>query len=394
MNEPLVSLLMVARNTDSYIGDAILTARRQTYEDIEIVVLDDGSTDDTRAIAAGHAAEDHRVRVLDGPRSGLAAIRNASLAAARGRWAAILDSDDLLHPRHVERLVDAAQRTGATAIAANMVSFGLDAWGVRHAALFADTPGWREECEIDLASYVRANSAADEAVSAGYLKPMFDMGFLRRHSICYDARLRIAEDYDLVARMLAVGGRFHYLPVPTYFYRRHADSTSSRLTVRDLNGMIAAADSALQGPAATPEVHAAVAQRTHGLQGALAHARAVEALKRLRPHRALLALGRHGYAWRLMRRTLTEAVGKRLLRRVSAAPLIDDVVLIGDTPDEVEVTLRRPIPHRGTEAGVADGLPVVDRVLLGEGASADDAAFAISPRAEVVTLRRAAAAKQ
>ncbi|EIZ78459.1 glycosyl family 2 [Novosphingobium sp. Rr 2-17] len=274
---PLVSILVVARNTAAYIGAALQSAREQTYKALDILVVDDGSTDTTRAVAQAHAVADERVRVLDGPRAGLSAARNTSLAAAQGQWAAILDSDDVLHPRHIERLVQQAHARSAHIVAANMVSFStnadrLSSW------LFADGGAWTQPHRIGLADYVRANSAAGDAVSAGYLKPLFDMAFLRSHAVQYDVRLRIAEDYDLVARLMDRGASFEYLPEPTYFYRRHSSSTSHRHSVKDLSAMLALADN-LKVSAQDDALRTAIAARKDGIRAALRHARAIEGPK-------------------------------------------------------------------------------------------------------------------
>jgi succinoglycan biosynthesis protein ExoO len=343
-------------------------------------------------VAERHAAEDPRVRVLDGPRAGLAAIRNTSLEAARGRWAAILDSDDMLHPRHVEWLVAAAERTKAEIVAANMVSFRVEA-GRTRTELFADAPGWREERWLTLVDYVRANSATGDAVSAGYLKPLFDMEFLRRHRLRYDLRLRIAEDYDLVARALAAGASYRFLPCPTYFYRRHDASTSHRQSVADLSGMLAAADAAAAG-SHDPDLLAAVAARTAGIRSALRHAKALDALKARRSLRALLQMGADRGAWRLMLQTFVEGGTWRLRRSGHEPPLAAPVAVVIGTPtagSDVAVALARlerqghRVERRAAPADdraralLADGLPLPTRVLVAPPATADDAAYAMAP---------------
>ncbi|MEH3046360.1 glycosyltransferase family 2 protein [Sphingomonas adhaesiva] len=388
MVRPAVSILIVARNTGPYIGDAILSARRQTRRDIEIVVVDDASTDDTRAIAERHAAEDARVRVLDGPRAGLAAIRNASLAAARGRWAAILDSDDLLHPSHVERLVAAAERTGAELVAANMVSFSIEE-GVTRTSLFADTPDWRQERGIDLAAFVRSNGVAAGGVSTGYLKPLFAMDFLRTHGLEYDLRLRIGEDYDLVARALAKGARYIFLPRPTYFYRRHAASTSHRTSLRDLDALMAASD-ALPRLTRDPDVLAAVARRTAGIASAQAHGRAVEALKARAPLAALRALGADVGGWTLLARSIVEGGTRRLSRGAGGHGTVDAtpaVLAIGDGAPDLpgqRVIARAAPADDAARAALADGLPPLERIVVTAPATLDDAGYAMAPAVDRV----------
>ncbi|MEJ2459623.1 MAG: glycosyltransferase family 2 protein [Novosphingobium sp.] len=365
---------------------------QQTWQDLEVVVVDDASTDDTRMIAETHAAQDARVRVLDGPRAGLAAIRNASLEAARGRWAAILDSDDMLHPCHIQNLVAAAQRTGAEIVAANMVSFSAEG-GWTRTALFANHPAWQEERWLDQVEYVRANSASGDAVSAGYLKPLFDMEFLRKHSLCYDLRLRIAEDYDLAVRTLGAGARYLYLPHPTYFYRRHAASTSFRQSVPDLMGMLATADSAAAG-SADPELLSAVVARTAGIRSALRHAQALDALKGKKPVHALLRMGYDRGAWALMLHSVIEGGRKRLFRRQGAEKeAVPSALLIGVPAPGSQVARavaeleqggrpveRRPVPENDrARAQLADGLPPLTEVFAALPATFDDAAYAMAP---------------
>ncbi len=391
--QPAVSILIVARNTEPFIGDAILSARQQSYRDIEIVVVDDASTDNTRAIAERHAAEDPRVRVLDGPQAGLAGVRNVSLSAARGRWAAILDSDDLLHPAHVERLVAAAQRTGAELVSANMVCFSVED-GLTQSALFAGTPEWQQEREIDLPAFVRSNGVAADGVTTGYLKPLFTLDFLRAHELEYDLRLRIGEDYDLVARALAKGARYVFLPRPTYFYRRHAASTSHRTGLRDLEGLMAAADS-LAPLTRDRRVLSAVAKRTAGIVSAQAHGRALDALKAFQPVAAMRELGSDAEAWRLMARSFLEGGLKRVMRLTRKPVTVGDatpaVLVIGDhvpdLPDRRVVTRAAPMDDIA-RATLANGLPPLERIVVTPPATQDDAAYAMAPQIERVTATR------
>jgi glycosyltransferase involved in cell wall biosynthesis len=94
MSAPLVSAIVPVRNGARYLGEALASIRAQTYRPLEIVVADDGSTDESLAIA--RACPEARVLAL--PHGGVAAARNAGLAAARGALIAFLDQDDLWTP--------------------------------------------------------------------------------------------------------------------------------------------------------------------------------------------------------------------------------------------------------------------------------------------------------
>jgi glycosyltransferase involved in cell wall biosynthesis len=98
MAAPLVSVCMPVYNTAAYVDAAIASIRRQTCRDFELVIADDGSTDDSTAIIARHAAEDARIVVCRIAHGGVVAASNAGLAGARGAYIARMDSDDIALP--------------------------------------------------------------------------------------------------------------------------------------------------------------------------------------------------------------------------------------------------------------------------------------------------------
>lgn len=332
---PLVSVLMVARNAGDFIHSALLSARVQTFREIEIVVVDDGSTDETRKIAALHAASDPRIRIVSGPRQGLAAVRNTSLAVARAPRVILLDSDDILHPRHVELLHQAALKSGAQIVASNMIAFTRGEKCT--ATLFARGKEWQQERWINRTDFVRSGRLNSKEVSLGYLKPMIELEFLRASGIEYDPALRIGEDYDLVARAMAAGATYFFSPAPTYFYRRHAASTSYRLSRTDLISLLVACKS--DADCDDGELSKAAAMRRRSLEIALAHLDAIEALKNRQLHKALAHLVRCSPAAGLLLRSMIEGLLRRLRSLTSVVlPAYRDssrpaALLIGDAPE-------------------------------------------------------------
>jgi len=94
---PLVSVLIPAYNAAGTIAETLDSVRRQTYPNIETIVVDDGSTDETAAVLARH----RHVRVVTTTHRGLAAARNTALALARGEYLALLDADDICDPERL-----------------------------------------------------------------------------------------------------------------------------------------------------------------------------------------------------------------------------------------------------------------------------------------------------
>ena len=93
MSEPAISVLMPVKNAEAFIADALKSVLDQTYTDFEVIVIDDGCTD--KSIDVVNTFADPRVRVIPGPRSGLADALNAAIAVSRGRYYCNCDADDL-----------------------------------------------------------------------------------------------------------------------------------------------------------------------------------------------------------------------------------------------------------------------------------------------------------
>jgi len=113
---PRVSVIVPAYNAARYLRAAIESVRSQTYDDWELIIIDDGSTDDTRLVAQSYAAVlGMKLRYVYQPNRGLPAARNTGIRQARGEFIAILDADDVWLPARLERgvaLIDRSPRIG------------------------------------------------------------------------------------------------------------------------------------------------------------------------------------------------------------------------------------------------------------------------------------------
>lgn len=113
---PVVSVVIPAYNAAGTLDRALDSVAAQSLRDIEIIVVDDGSTDDTPVILRRHAVADPRIRILTQANGGVARARNAAIAVARSGWIATIDADDLWHPRKLELQTAAAAAAGQTCV--------------------------------------------------------------------------------------------------------------------------------------------------------------------------------------------------------------------------------------------------------------------------------------
>ena len=132
---PLISVVVPIYDVEDYLEECLESLARQTVGDFEAVLVDDGSTDSSAAIAERFAASDDRFRLLRQPNGGLSRARNAGVDAADGRYVAFLDSDDVLPPDAYELLLGAVERTGSDFATGNVQR--LEASGCTQAAFLA-----------------------------------------------------------------------------------------------------------------------------------------------------------------------------------------------------------------------------------------------------------------
>ncbi len=221
---PVVSVVMPAYNAAPYIESAITSALRQTFADLEILVVDDGSADDTAAIVARVAARDPRVRLLRQPNRGVSAARNAALREARGQYFALFDSDDLWEPEFLAaQMTILEERSDVDIVTGNGWYLG----GAKHGQPARPYPDHRPA--PDLASII-----GDET-------SVFIMSVVRRRVYTtigqFDENLRTNEDYDYWLRAAIAACTFTRNDRPLGHYRIHTASLSAT-DVRMLRGIL------------------------------------------------------------------------------------------------------------------------------------------------------------
>lgn len=186
--QPLVSVIMPAYNAEKYIGEAIASVCAQTYENWELLILDDGSADRTVEIAQAYAQRDARIRVLRNPQNmGVARTRNRGFDLAQGEWIALLDSDDRWRVQKMEKQLALAVHSGSRLLYTSY-------------ALFADTE--REMRVYRVPQSVDYRRLLGENV-IGCSTVLLHRSLLERFRFCEDV---FHEDYALWLAILRGGG--------------------------------------------------------------------------------------------------------------------------------------------------------------------------------------------
>ena len=226
---PLASVVIPAHNAASFLRDALASAQAQSLRAIEILIVDDESTDGTWEIAAGVAAADPRILpVRRDRRGGVSAARNEGIARARGRWIAPLDADDLFLPRRVERLVALADAWGADLLADNLLERDHDTGEALGPAVPPGALPGKEGPPLSLAAMLALDMPdTPSPARLGYLKPVVRRDFLLRSGVRYAEGISAGEDFLFYFDCVARGARFRLTPEAHYVYRRRRGSASA-----------------------------------------------------------------------------------------------------------------------------------------------------------------------
>lgn len=206
---PLVSVLIAAWQAEETLARAVESVLAQTAP-VEIIVIDDASSDATARIAETLAAADARVRLLRQARNqGPSAARNRGIDIARGRWVTVLDADDFFcAPDRLARLVAIAVSEAADFVADDIWKVAEAApYGPRTAMIADGSIGVRR---LGATEFVAGNLSALQGGRReyGFLKPLMSRAFLLEHGLTYDQEIRLGEDYVLYARALIAGAVF------------------------------------------------------------------------------------------------------------------------------------------------------------------------------------------
>lgn len=216
---PTVSIIIPAYNVAKYIGKCICSVLEQTYQDFEILVVDDHSTDGTVENIQQFA--DKRIRLFQNDcNMGPSYTRNRAIAQAQGKWLALLDADDWWASERLERLLLVAERERADMVADDLLVVTTEDNQPFKSTLCMHGLKIQQPIYVSLVAFVDWD--------LGITQPLIRRTFQVTAQIWLNETLRCGVDFDFLFRCLSKGARFVLVPEAYYFYRFHPGSITSR----------------------------------------------------------------------------------------------------------------------------------------------------------------------
>ena len=212
-NYPLISVIVPVYNTEPYLKRCLQSIEKQTYTNIEVIIIDDGSTDKTLEIARMFAEKDQRFRFFYQKRQGVSAARNLGLEKIRGQFLVFVDGDDRIVREHIMTLWKTMKERKADM---TVCDYRQECWqtGELEMKHYTAHPG-----RYSKKAYIRALSKCPGAHYFGVLwNKIYQTNLIKDKGLIFDRRLSIGEDFSFNMDYLSLIHRVQVIPDQLYFY--------------------------------------------------------------------------------------------------------------------------------------------------------------------------------
>ncbi|MBR6757368.1 MAG: glycosyltransferase family 2 protein [Bacteroidaceae bacterium] len=208
---PRVSIIVPVYNAENYIVQCLDSILNQTFQDFEVIIVDDGSTDNSAKICNKYAEQDHRIILIKKSNGGVSAARNIAISQASGEWITFLDADDMLFPDCLEQCVSIMEIKKL-----DLLQFSLSRTYDRsiNNALPPDIHVYNSS---DFFSVMHNVSAGGSFIK---LSTLLD------NNIRFNETIKLAEDQLFILNVIKNSNRISIIPSVLYYYRLNENSAT------------------------------------------------------------------------------------------------------------------------------------------------------------------------
>lgn len=208
-----VSIVIPVYNASTYLSKCLDSVINQSYRDIEIILVDDGSTDNSGKICDDYADNDKRIAVLHGKNSGVSTARNNGIKSSTGEYVTFIDSDDIIHPDYIKKLVNNLKE-GILPVCQIDNFYGE--------VIFLDNE--KEKINLDKDHFIEL--CKWNLLNTPCCK-LYNLDIIRKNKILFDAKLSLGEDLLFNFDYLNYIDKIVIINQKLYYYRRSENDTLS-----------------------------------------------------------------------------------------------------------------------------------------------------------------------
>lgn len=230
MSNPKVTISVPVYNAEKYLRQCLDSLVGQTLQDIEIIIVNDGSTDNSEAICREYLGKDSRFKLVCKINGGLSSARQAALDVATGEYFCACDADDWVEPEMYKKLYQKAVETNADIVMCDYYSEYND--GETKVSHYGKTIPTNNEDIID--------AALNGRFPCSVWSKLFKRNIFEKYNLSWEQGINMGEDFLMTLKMLQHPVNIAYLPVCLYHYRRMPGESSytNRVTLKSYNEML------------------------------------------------------------------------------------------------------------------------------------------------------------
>lgn len=233
MSNELVSVIVPIYNVERYLNKCLDSISRQTYSNLEIILINDGSTDDSLRICENYKMRDDRIKVINKKNGGVSSSRNIGLKHATGKYLTFIDSDDYVDKRMIEIMLKILKEKNADIVICNTRNVYEESDFATSQNDIFDTVKYNN---VEALKCI-FNEKPFNAVCWGklYKKSLFD-------DLYFDENIKIAEDLDILYKIFFYSNSIYYISAPLYNWTVRNDSAIHCEYNKDWEGEILVCD--------------------------------------------------------------------------------------------------------------------------------------------------------
>lgn len=227
MKTPKVSIIVPAFNVEKYIEECVLSLTQQTYSNIEVIIVNDGSTDKTLDLCQKLAKQHRNLRIISQKNAGVSAARNTGLSKASGDFIAFVDGDDFVDKKYIELLVKNYKKHSIPVCEYDYIYLN---------SVVKNKIDLPDSIEVDK---VLPNLIdADKNIGGFVWGRLFDKKTIKKYNLSFDSNIKLFEDALFLTKYLALMEKVTIVHQPLYYYRQrkksivhHLNKTSQIISV-------------------------------------------------------------------------------------------------------------------------------------------------------------------
>ena len=233
----LVSIIVPVYNAEEFLNRTIESVLGQSYKDIELLLVNDGSIDSSEAICKDHALRDNRVRVITQENMGPAAARNTGIRQAAGEFAFFLDADDLIENNTIEQLIAGYDHSGSEMVMSNFSKLETGGEIISQDVAFRTGDGpFKGESRVlskaDVVEYVRhfLKHPSNHLISYCWAR-LYKLSILKENNIFSNEQMNLFEDFVFNLEYLKHADKVLFVNESLYTYVMHASHVSVSMSI-------------------------------------------------------------------------------------------------------------------------------------------------------------------